>query len=83
VTPAQIDGWLRAAGHEDVATLAFEHPRYVGARIGIYNPAGVKVGTVNRLRNVEHVLVAGPRDQVAAAVAAVRQARERVGRLSR
>lgn len=45
-------------GH--VLTLAFDSPRYVGARIGIYNPRGEKVGKVGRLRNVEHLLVATP-----------------------
>ena len=33
--------------------------RYVGARIGIHNPAGERVGTVGRLRNLEYVVVAG------------------------
>jgi adenine-specific DNA-methyltransferase len=33
------------------------HPRYVGARIGIHNPKGEKVGQVGRLRNVEHLFV--------------------------
>ena len=33
--------------------------RYVGAQIGIHNPAGEKVGTVSHLRNVEHLVVAG------------------------
>jgi adenine-specific DNA-methyltransferase len=37
-----------------------EHPRYVGARIGIYNPAGEKVGRVGRLRNKEFLYVVGP-----------------------
>ena len=49
-------------GH--VAVLAFDSARYVGARIGIYNPSGEKVGKVSRLRNVEYVVVAGPRDVV-------------------
>ncbi len=67
----QMTGWLREAGHEDVQMLAYDSKRYVGAQIGIYNPAGDKVGRVSRLRNVEHVFVAGPREKVAAAVAAV------------
>ena len=37
-----------------------EHPRYVGARIGIYNPAGEKVGRIGRLRNKEFLYVVGP-----------------------
>jgi adenine-specific DNA-methyltransferase len=69
VRPDQISRWLRAAGHEEVGVLAFDRKRYVGAQIGIYNPAGAKVGQVNRLRNTEYVFVAGSADHVAAAVA--------------
>lgn len=57
------------AGNGDVAVLAFESKRYVGAQIGIHNPAGEKVGEVGRLRNLEYVLVAGPPATVAAMVA--------------
>jgi adenine-specific DNA-methyltransferase len=46
-------------GH--VAVLAFDSKRYVGAQIGIYSPSGKKVGKVSHLRNVEYVVVAGPR----------------------
>ena len=52
----------RARGHVEV--LAFASNRYVGARIGIHNPAGERVGTVGRLRNLEYVLVAGKREEV-------------------
>jgi adenine-specific DNA-methyltransferase len=69
VTPEQLDGMLRDAGHEDVRMLAFDSKRYVGAQIGIFNPSGEKVGQVSRLRNVEYVFVAGPKDKVEAAVA--------------
>jgi adenine-specific DNA-methyltransferase len=58
---------LREAGHEDVRMLAFDSKRYVGAQIGIFNPSGLKVGTVSRLRNVEYVFVAGPTAKVEAA----------------
>ena len=58
-----------ARGHVEV--LAFDSARYVGARIGIHNPAGRKVGTVSHLRNTEYVLVAGDRARVRAMVAAV------------
>ena len=51
-----------AKGH--VHVLAFDSKRYVGAQIGIHNPNGEKVGKVSHLRNVEYVLVAGPRDVV-------------------
>ena len=57
----------RVRGH--VEALAFSSNRYVGARIGIHNPAGEPVGTVGRLRNVEYVLVAGERNRVRRMVA--------------
>jgi adenine-specific DNA-methyltransferase len=54
--------WCSVRGY--VETLAFDSKRYVGAQIGIYNPSGEKVGSVNRLRNLEYVLVAGPEELV-------------------
>ncbi len=45
----------------------FDSKRYVGAQIGIHNPAGEKVGKVGRPRNVEYLLVAGERGGVARA----------------
>ncbi|MEO6652737.1 MAG: DNA adenine methylase [Ilumatobacteraceae bacterium] len=58
---------LRAmcAVHGDVATLAFDSKRYVGAQIGIHDPSGNKVGQVGRTRNLEYVLVAGATDRIA------------------
>jgi adenine-specific DNA-methyltransferase len=52
------------SSHGAVQTLAFDSKRYVGAQIGIYNPSGEKVGQVSRLRNLEYVVVAGPKDEV-------------------
>jgi adenine-specific DNA-methyltransferase len=43
----------------EFAELQVAHDRYVGARIGIHSPRGEKVGTVGRLRNVEHLFLAG------------------------
>jgi adenine-specific DNA-methyltransferase len=43
-----------------VAVLEKEHPRYVGARIGIYNPQGKKVGKVSHTRNTERLYVVAP-----------------------
>ncbi len=40
-----------------VRVIEIPRPRYVGARIGIHNPRGEKVGTVGRLRNVEYLFV--------------------------
>jgi adenine-specific DNA-methyltransferase len=42
-----------------VTVLAFDSRRYVGATIGIHNPAGEKVGIISHTRNTEYVLVAG------------------------
>lgn len=50
------------SGAARVQTIAIDHARYVGARIGIHNPRGEKVGTIGRLRNVEHLFVASRRD---------------------
>ena len=44
---------LSTRGTVDVTEL--EYDRYVGARIGIYNPQGQKVGRVGHLRNIEYV----------------------------
>jgi adenine-specific DNA-methyltransferase len=57
----------RVKGHVEV--LAFPSDRYVGARIGIHNPAGERVGTIGRLRNLEYLLVAGDRAEVRRVVA--------------
>ena len=56
--------------HEEVVTLSFESTRYVGARIGIHDPSGVKVGTVSHLYNREYLVVAGGVTAVRRAVAA-------------
>lgn len=42
-----------------VVAYPVSHKRYVGAQIGIYNPAGKKVGKVGHLRNHEFIFVAG------------------------
>ena len=56
---------LDAVGHEQVRILDFDYNRYVGAQIGIHSPTGQKVGEVKRLRNVEHVFIAGPTRRLA------------------
>jgi adenine-specific DNA-methyltransferase len=43
------------APHGKLEVLELDHKRYVGAQIGIHNPAGQKVGTVSHLRNTELV----------------------------
>jgi adenine-specific DNA-methyltransferase len=46
---------LRTRG--PVAVRRVDFKRYVGAQIGIYNPAGVKTGKVSHLRNQELIFV--------------------------
>ncbi|MDT3767867.1 DNA adenine methylase [Gleimia hominis] len=55
---------LKNVGFEDVAMLAFDYNRYVGAKIGIHSPTGKRVGKVSHTRCKEWVFVAGPRQQV-------------------
>jgi adenine-specific DNA-methyltransferase len=47
------------AHHPEVRTLAYDSARYVGARIGIHDPSGRRVGTVSHLHNREYLVVAG------------------------
>lgn len=53
-----------------VRVLGFDQRRYVGAQIGIHDPAGRRVGQVSHLRNTEYLVVAGPRPRVETMVAA-------------
>jgi adenine-specific DNA-methyltransferase len=57
VTIAQLRDLLAQLGEH--AELQVAHDRYVGARIGIHSPTGVKVGSVGHLRNVEHLFLLG------------------------
>jgi adenine-specific DNA-methyltransferase len=50
-----IEKMLRERGH--LSVVEFNHVRYVGAKIGIYNPRGEKVGRVSHLRNTEFLYV--------------------------
>jgi adenine-specific DNA-methyltransferase len=66
-TLEELVEWCSLRGH--VEALSFDSKRYVGAQIGIYNPLGEKVGEVDRLRNLEYVLVVGPQSDVRAITA--------------
>ena len=70
-----------------VATLAFDSARYVGARIGIFDPAGRKVGRVGHLSNRELLVIGGEAALVRAVVDPVvwcaRRAPRRIRRLER
>jgi adenine-specific DNA-methyltransferase len=56
--PAEVEALLGLRGH--VGAVGVPRPRYVGARIGIHDPAGRRVGTVSHLENTEHLFVCGP-----------------------
>lgn len=53
-----IETMLAGRGH--VRVIELDHARYVGARIGIYNPAGEKVGRISHVRNKELLYVVTP-----------------------
>ncbi len=44
----------------EVQVIENDYRRYVGARIGIFNPSGEKVGRVSHLRNREYLYVVSP-----------------------
>jgi adenine-specific DNA-methyltransferase len=80
------EGWLSverlgelASVRGEVAVLAFDSKRYVGAQIGVHNPAGERVGTVSHLRNTELLLVAGEAADVRRAVSPREGASARAG----
>lgn len=64
ISAAEMMEHLRAIGHDRVVKLAFQHDRYVGARIGIHNPKGQKVGRVSHTTNTEWIFVAASSDDV-------------------
>ena len=39
----------------EVEVQEIPHARYVGAKIGIYNPSGEKVGKISHTKNVEYL----------------------------
>jgi adenine-specific DNA-methyltransferase len=55
LTREQAESILSTRGQ--VHTIERDYKRYVGAQIGIHNPAGQKVGAVSHLRNTEFLFV--------------------------
>lgn len=51
----ELEAMLARRGR--LVTLARDYPRYVGARIGIHNPRGERVGRVSHTRNTEYLFV--------------------------
>jgi adenine-specific DNA-methyltransferase len=54
---AEMEALLAVRG--PVRTFEHDYKRYVGAQIGIHNPAGEKVGQVSHLRNTEYLYIVG------------------------
>lgn len=54
----QLESLLAAHGNVEVREQ--DHPRYVGARIGIHDREGRKVGKVSHLRNREYLFLVRP-----------------------
>ncbi len=68
IAESDLIALLSEKGH--VATVQVDYKRYVGAQIGIHNPAGEKVGRVSHLRNKEALFLVGPQESVEHAIQA-------------
>ena len=64
----ELHALLETRGH--VARIEVDARRYVGAQIGIYNPSGVKVGSVSHLHTREQLFLVGPERALVASLAA-------------
>ena len=64
-------GVRNSGTRREVAILSFDSARYVGARIGIFDPSGRKVGRVSHLSNQELLVIAGRPAMVRRVVEAV------------
>ena len=49
-----------------VKVLAYDTRRYIGHQLGVFSPAGKRVGEAGHERNVEYLLISGPEDRLAA-----------------
>lgn len=55
VPTQELELLLREFG--EVTRIDIDFQRYIGAQIGVHNPAGEKVGTVSHTTNVEHLFL--------------------------
>ena len=69
---AEMEALLARRG--EVQVIENDYRRYVGARIGVFNPSGEKVGRVSHLRNTEYLYVVSPEKLQEAAVRAIAKA---------
>ena len=56
---------------DHVKVLAFDSARHIGARIGIHNHEGEKVGRVSHTRNTEYLVLCGEKERISRMVNAV------------
>jgi len=75
--PAEVAAILATRG--PVTRIVIPYRRYVGARIGIYNPRGEKVGTPGRLHNHEMLFLVRTGDALPSRRRAVRRPGRTVG----
>ena len=68
-----LDDLVEMCSVRGAVEVLIRRPRYVGARIGIHNPSGERVGSVSHVRNREYVLIAGERSEVKRLAAAARE----------
>jgi len=61
IAPGEMEEMLSKRGTVHVIERA--NPRYVGARIGIHNQSGEKVGTVGDLENTEYLFIVHPQNR--------------------
>ena len=73
INEADLVRLLESKGY--VGHVEVDSKRYVGAQIGIFNPAGRKVGRVSHLRNTEHLFLAGDEAAVKRALAPMAEPR--------
>lgn len=61
LSPDDLESVLAARG--DTYRIDRPHPRYIGHQIGVFNPAGERVGTAGPSRNTEFIYVVLPEGQ--------------------
>jgi len=59
ISREQMETLLRGRGELEI--IEIQHNRYVGAKIGIYNLLGEKVGKISHVKNVEYLFIVNPR----------------------
>lgn len=64
INKEQIMKMMHDSGFESTTVFAFDYNRYVGARIGIYNPSGEKVGSIDHTKNHEYIFACSSTENI-------------------